>query len=491
MFHGGSSGDRANDAGRKISFRFGLGLALVAGLGVTGAARTEAADDVSFMRQVAPILLKRCSGCHGRRVSEGGYRLHAFTELMSAGESGEAAVVAGKPEASELLRRITASDKDLRMPQEDDALAAIEVALIKRWISEGARFDGRDPGRPLTSQLPPRQHPRSPARYPVAIPVLAIEFSPDGTQIAVGGYHEVTIWQARTGKLVRRLPKRPQRIQSLVWYRPDQILVAGGTPGEYGEVALVSAMSGEVRRVLGTFDDLVLGAAVSDDAKRIAAGSAGHETRGWSMDATQAAWESRVHSDWVTGVAFSADGRFVVSASRDQTLKVHDAASGALFTTYNGHRKQLGKFTGRFAVYAVSFDKRSKRLLSVGEGKAIRVWDPVQARSENGTAADMEGRFFKAGHTRFIPHGFSKATFGLDVHDGVALAGGADGVVREFSVETLETRRTYEGASDWVYAVAAAPTGALVAASGFRGEVLVWNRADGRLVTRFVASPGR
>tara|TARA_B100000029_G_scaffold372645_1_gene366807 strand:- start:310 stop:939 length:630 start_codon:yes stop_codon:yes gene_type:complete len=209
------------------------------------------------------------------------------------------------------------------------------------------------------------------------------------------------------------------------------------------------------------------------------------------MDATQAAWESRVHSDWVTGVAFSADGRFVVSASRDQTLKVHDAASGALFTTYNGHRKQLGKFTGRFAVYAVSFDKRSKRLLSVGEGKAIRVWDPVQARSENGTAADMEGRFFKAGHTRFIPHGFSKATFGLDVHDGVALAGGADGVVREFSVETLETRRTYEGASDWVYAVAAAPTGALVAASGFRGEVLVWNRADGRLVTRFVASPGR
>ena len=208
------------------------------------------------------------------------------------------------------------------------------------------------------------------------------------------------------------------------------------------------------------------------------------------MDEIKPAWSSRVHSDWVTGVVFSGDGRFVVSASRDQTVKVHDAATGGLFTTYNGHRKQLGKFTGRFAVFAVGFDETAGRVLSVGAGKAIRIWDPVLAKSENGTAADMEGRFFKAGHTRFIAHGFGKTTFGLDARAGYAWAGGADGLVREFSVKSLKTVRSYEGLTDWVYTVAASRKGDLVAAAGYSGEVVVWSRTDGRVVARFLSAPG-
>ena len=469
-----------------------LGLALFAVLTTVDAVAADPQPTkVVFLRDVAPILLRRCSGCHGGRVSRGGFRLHVFSELMRAGESGEASVVAGKPEASELYRRLVEKDPEARMPREDDPLSASEIGAIRAWIAAGAVFDGQDPGKPLRSQLPPRQHPVTPETYPLPVPVFALAFSPDGRQLAVSGYHEVTIWNSADGKLNRRLGRRPQRIHSLDWTADGgSLLVGGGTPGEYGELALVDGQSGRVQHLYGTFDDVVLGAAISGDGKRVAAGSAGHETRAWPIDAAKPAWSSRVHSDWVTGVVFSGDGRFVVSASRDQTVKVHDAATGGLFTTYNGHRKQLGKFTGRFAGYAVGFDEAAGRVLSVGAGKAIRIWDPVKVKSENGTAADMEGRFFKAGHTRFIAHGFGKTTFGLDAGGGHAWAGGADGLVREFSTESLKTVRSYEGLTDWVYSVAASRKGDLVAGAGYSGEVIVWSRTDGRVVARFLAAPG-
>ena len=282
-------------------------LAIVCGV-VTAHAADPPSAKVAFLRDVAPILLRRCSGCHGSRVSRGGYRLHDFSSLMRAGESAEVPVVAGKPEASELYRRLIEKDPDARMPREDDALSATEIGLIRSWISAGARFDGTDPKLSLRSQLPPRSHPVAPKVYPVAVPVFAMAFSPDGKQLAVGGYHEVTLWNPLNGELLRRLQRRPQRIHSLDWTSDGTgVLVGGGTPGEYGELALVTAETGRVRRLFGTFDDVVLGAAISGDGKRVAAGSAGRETRAWGLQAGAKGWSSRVHSDWVTGVVFSGD----------------------------------------------------------------------------------------------------------------------------------------------------------------------------------------
>ena len=83
-----------------------------------------------------------------------------------------------------------------------------------------------------------------------------------------------------------------------------------------------------------------------------------------------------------------------------------------------------------------------------------------------------------------------KATFGLDAGGGHAWAGGADGLVREFSTESLKTVRSYEGLTDWVYSVAASRKGDLVAGAGYSGEVIVWSRTDGRVVARFLAAPG-
>ena len=112
------------------------------------------------------------------------------------------------------------------------------------------------------------------------------------------------------------------------------------------------------------------------------------------------------------------------------------------------------------------------------------------AQKENGDASDMEGRFFKAGHTRFIEHGLKRATLTLTATNGQLFAAGADGELRQFDIATAKPVRTYRGHSDWVYAVAGSPEANLVATGSFDGEVRLWDTSTGTLLRTFLAAPG-
>src|SRR5881296_2703805 len=62
------------------------------------AENTADATAVSFRRDIAPIVVRKCVTCHGPEKTKGGYRLDTFERLMKGGESKSPAVVAGKPE---------------------------------------------------------------------------------------------------------------------------------------------------------------------------------------------------------------------------------------------------------------------------------------------------------------------------------------------------------------------------------------------------------
>ena len=113
-----------------------LRLGLV--LSVTAVAMAE--ETVDFNRDIRPIFNSQCISCHGGVKKGGGVSLQFEKDVRVAGKSGKIPVVAGHPEQSELIQRLTSHDVDDRMPKEKPPLSAAQIELITRWIKQGAAW---------------------------------------------------------------------------------------------------------------------------------------------------------------------------------------------------------------------------------------------------------------------------------------------------------------------------------------------------------------
>lgn len=104
-----------------------------------------AADDINFTRDIRPILSGKCFKCHGpdAETREGGLRLDLQESAFGETDSGELGIVAGHPERSAIIERVTSEDEYLRMPpvEQGDALSKEEVELLTRWIKQGAEYE--------------------------------------------------------------------------------------------------------------------------------------------------------------------------------------------------------------------------------------------------------------------------------------------------------------------------------------------------------------
>jgi len=117
---------------------------------------------VHFSREVQPLLAKRCFACHGPDKAEGGLRMTSAEGFSTILDSGSKAIVPGKPQESEMIKRITSTDPDLRMPPEGKPLTAAEQDLLSRWIQEGGKYENHWAFQPVV-----------PPEIPAAIPPAA------------------------------------------------------------------------------------------------------------------------------------------------------------------------------------------------------------------------------------------------------------------------------------------------------------------------------
>jgi hypothetical protein len=114
----------------------------LAALGREGLRRyTRGGDEVSFSRDVRPILNQNCVLCHGGVRQKNGVSFIFREEALGVGKSGRRTIVPGKPDASELIARVTSKDPDRRMPYHGPPLAPQQIALLRRWIKEGAKWE--------------------------------------------------------------------------------------------------------------------------------------------------------------------------------------------------------------------------------------------------------------------------------------------------------------------------------------------------------------
>ncbi|MCR9247265.1 MAG: YHS domain-containing protein [bacterium] len=100
-----------------------------------------AGQKVDFAKQIAPIFVARCIECHGAEKDKGDLRLDSRAVAFPEGDEDYWSILAGKPEESELLRRVTLPDGDDEiMPEKGEPLSKAEQALIRQWIAEGAEW---------------------------------------------------------------------------------------------------------------------------------------------------------------------------------------------------------------------------------------------------------------------------------------------------------------------------------------------------------------
>src|SRR5262249_35816514 len=105
-------------------------------------ASDQASDSRTTITQhdVLPILLRRCTVCHGARSPEAGLDLRSRATMLRGGKSGPA-IVSGKPEESLLLKKIRSGEMPPRRRIVEVSIKPIEAAeteLLARWIALGA-----------------------------------------------------------------------------------------------------------------------------------------------------------------------------------------------------------------------------------------------------------------------------------------------------------------------------------------------------------------
>ncbi len=113
---------------------------LLVGLVCAWPGSARAADEIRFNRDVRPILSNRCFKCHGPDLKKSGLDLQTRDTALKPAKSGSPAIVPGNAAASHLVERIIAEGSD-RMPPRGDPLTPQQIATLRAWIDQGARYE--------------------------------------------------------------------------------------------------------------------------------------------------------------------------------------------------------------------------------------------------------------------------------------------------------------------------------------------------------------
>jgi len=463
----------SHDSPHSFSRLLGVILAIVLMLpGLARADESEAASppaEVSFYRDVRPILQRHCSGCHQPAKAGGKLVLTSYAELAKGGDNGEG-FTPGKPDESLLIEYIT-GDEPL-MPLKAEPLKPEQVALISRWISEGAKDDTpQSVSDTISAENPPK--------YTSPPVISALAYSPDSKWLAVSGFREVLVHKADGSGLAHRLVGRSQRIESLTFSPDGKILAAvGGTPSLFGEVQLWSTEDFTLLRS-GTFStDTLFGGRFSDDGTLFAFGGADNSIRIIQVENAQLLRKLDPHSDWVFGTAFSQDGKHIVTVSRDMAMKLSIVENGQFVDNITSITP--GALKG--GLIAVRRHPQKDEFLTGGADGEPKLYQMIR------TQARRIGDDFN--RIRSYP-ALPGRIFSLDFNDDgsrfvVGSSTGMGGTARIYDTETGKQIHELKGHERGVFAVAYRPDGQQVATGGFDGHIRLFNTLTGELVREFV-----
>ncbi len=429
----------------------------------------RAADKpVSYYQDLLPVFKRSCNGCHHPGKLKGQLDLTTYAAFKKGGKHGPA-FVAGDPPASTIMEEISGDEPS--MPKEGDPLSKVEIAMIERWIREGANDD--TPANAGSFKL-------TAAPTYVAPPVIsAMTFSPDGKLLAVSGYHEVLLLAGAESNIVARLVGESPRIESLA-FSPDgkRLAVAASAPARFGEVQIWDpATTGTVLAAEKSFKvatDSIYGISWSPEGERLAFGCADKSVRIITAADGKEVLKFDNHSDWVLATAWTTNGQRIVSGSRDRAIKLIDARSGQFIDDINKLLEGVLCFARhpKDDLIAYGGDQGVTRIYKIAENQGRTV-----ANKDVNLVKELDRMPGPVQAVAYSPDGKTIC---------IGSVGGEARVLDTSERKLVASLKGHEGA---IFAIAYHPATNQIVTGGYDGKLRVFETTKGELVKSFVPVP--
>ena len=238
--------------------------------------------------------------------------------------------------------------------------------------------------------------------------IASAAYSPDGSKIVTGSWDfSARIWNSNTGADLRKLAGEQGHtgfVNSAV-FSPDSAGRWVLTGSDDGTAKIWDAATGEVLATLTGHQDRVRHATFSKDGTQILTSSNDRTARIWNLKATaHADGSTKVEAtvaqvftghEWaVVSAEFSDDGKFVITASEDNTARIWDATNGQELSVLAGH-------TARVTSVAFAPGENPTRAVTASQDGAVKLWDT----QENKEILTLDGHTREVTSVAFSPNG--------------------------------------------------------------------------------------
>lgn len=201
--------------------------------------------------------------------------------------------------------------------------------------------------------------------------VRCVAFTPDGKMLATGGHdRKILFWNLRDRQVENTLSLDDTAAHSMVLSQDGKILITGS----YRKIKVWEISSTQNQKnfpdtqpiyTLMGHSHIVNSLAMSADAKFLISGSQDQTIRVWNLATGELIHILKGHQDSVNAVVLSPDEQIIASASADKTIKLWHLQSGELLGTFTGHTN---------AVTTLSFTTSGEMLVSGSLDKTIKIW---------------------------------------------------------------------------------------------------------------------